>query len=96
MKRPALAPADPLRDDGVAATETVGDVQRALGEADGARVGRNAVVVVERNDHDAVLRDIYGGREDDRSYDADGVRAYPSRVLLGGKDAVPRNSWLRG
>ena len=80
----AEVPGDALVDHALAAAEAVEDLQGALGEADGARAGREPVVVVEQDDRHAVLREV------DRR-----ARARPARRRPPRPGAAPgaRASW---
>ena len=81
----AHVPGDALVDHAVAAAEPVEDLQRALGEADGARAGRQRAVVVQQHHRHAALRQVDGERQPDRTGAHDHHRAPRGRrcVLIG-------------
>ena len=85
----ADVPRHALVDHAVAAAEPVEDLERALGEADRARAGRQRVVVVEQHDRHAALRQVDRQRQADRpGADHDDRVAHRRRGVLVGRAAV--------
>ena len=73
-------PRHTLLDHAVAATQPVEYLQRALGKTDGARTGREAVIVVEQHHGDALLREIDRQCEPDRAGADDDDRMPRQRI----------------
>ncbi|ESS39153.1 hypothetical protein P355_4083 [Burkholderia cenocepacia KC-01] len=79
----ADVPAHALVDEALAAAEPVEDLERALGEADRARAGRQRVVVVEQHDRHALLREVDRGGQAHRAR-ADDDHRVDGRVVRAG------------